>query len=64
MKDSPEVEALRKAPLDSWIALSDDETQVVGSGKTIEEALESAAKNGVDDPVLMRTPQTWDSLVF
>ena len=59
MKDSPQVEALRNAPLDCWIALSDDETRVVGVGDTMEEAVEAAAKNGFDDPIIMRTPEDW-----
>ena len=40
-----------------WIALNDDEQTVVGSGKTLEEALEEASKNGYDEPIVTRMPE-------
>jgi len=39
-----------------WIALKDDEQTVVGSGKTLREALEEASKNGYDEPIVTRMP--------
>jgi hypothetical protein len=40
-----------------WVALKDDEQTVVGSGKTLQEALEEASKNGYDEPILARMPE-------
>jgi hypothetical protein len=39
-----------------WIALKDDEQTVVGSGKTLQAALEEASKNGYDEPIVTRMP--------
>lgn len=40
-----------------WVALKDDEITVVGKGKTPEEALKVAQKNGYSDPYLTRVPE-------
>lgn len=40
-----------------WVALGDDEITVLGSGKTLKDALEKAKKNGHSDPIVMRVPQ-------
>jgi Family of unknown function (DUF5678) len=39
-----------------WVALKEDEQTVVGSGKTLEEALEEASHNGYDEPIVTRMP--------
>lgn len=41
-----------------WVALSMKDEQIVisGSGVTINEAIEKAWKNGVNDPTLMKAP--------
>ncbi len=39
-----------------WVALLDDEKTVVGSGKSLEKALEEAKKNGYQNPIVMRLP--------
>jgi hypothetical protein len=39
-----------------WVALKDDEVTVVGNGKTLREALNSARKKGVHDPIMHRVP--------
>ena len=53
------LEALRAAPLDSWIVLSEDETKVVASGATYDEAVKNSEKAGIGDPVLIKTPKAW-----
>lgn len=53
------AELLRKAPLDSWIALSEDETKIVAVGATFEEATRKSELAGVEDPVLLKTPKVW-----
>lgn len=57
--DDPRLEALRSAPLDSWIALSEDETKIVAVGATYEEAARRSELAGVDDPVILKTPKAW-----
>ena len=39
-----------------WVTLSNDETRVVGHGKTIEEAIAQAKKQGENRPVLIKSP--------
>ena len=53
------LELLRSAPLDSWIALSEDETTIVASGSTYEEVVRNSEKVGVSDPLLIKTPKVW-----
>ena len=40
-----------------WVALKEDEQTVVGSGKTLQEALEEASNNGYDEPIVTRIPE-------
>ena len=56
------MELLNKAPLDSWVALSEDETRIVAIGATYEEAARKSELAGVSDPVLLKTPKVWLSL--
>lgn len=39
-----------------WVALLKDEVTVVGSGKTVMEALNEAKKQGYEETILMRVP--------
>jgi hypothetical protein len=54
-----EKDVLTQAPTDCWLALNDDETRVVGHGKTPEAAVKEAQANGVDDPLLLWAPKDW-----
>jgi hypothetical protein len=56
------LELLNSAPLDSWIALSEDETKIVATGSTYEEAVRNSEKAGVADPLLVKTPKAWHSI--
>jgi hypothetical protein len=58
------VRMLAEAPRDRWIALSEDESRVVGVGITMEEAVSAAAKNGVEEPVLIKSPEQWELQVL
>jgi hypothetical protein len=40
------LDLLRSAPLNSWIALSADESRIIATGKTFLEAAEAAKKTG------------------
>ena len=53
------VRMLAEAPRDKWLALSEDESRIVGIGDTMEEAVAAAAKEGVEEPVLLKTPLEW-----
>lgn len=53
------LELLRTAPLDSWIALSEDETKIVATGSTYEEVVRNSESAGVSDPLLIKTPKVW-----
>lgn len=59
--DSPRLQALRSAPLNSWIALSEDESHVVAVGATYQDAVAESEKAGISDPVLVKTPKEWRS---
>ncbi|MBP6881796.1 MAG: hypothetical protein KBC35_04185 [Candidatus Pacebacteria bacterium] len=39
-----------------WVALLEDEETVVGSGKTVREAMMQAEKKGYSSPILSRVP--------
>ena len=57
----PRLEALRSAPLNSWVALSEDETKVVAVGATYDEVVKNSEMAGTSDPVLIKTPKDWAS---
>ena len=56
------LEALRLAPLDAWVALSDDESEIVAVAKTYSEVVALSHKNGLTDPVILETPSEWAPL--
>jgi hypothetical protein len=50
---------LRSAPLNKWIALSQDETAIVAIGDTYAEVSERSESAGVCDPIILKTPEEW-----
>jgi len=40
-----------------WVAMREDEKTVVGSGKTLKEAVEEARKKGYEHPIVTRMPE-------
>ncbi|MBI1956270.1 MAG: hypothetical protein HYS38_07730 [Acidobacteria bacterium] len=58
------AEILKNAPRDCWLALTQDQTRVVGRGENIKEAVEEAAHNGENDPVLIWAPKVWVPAVY
>lgn len=60
--ESQRLDALRSAPLNSWVALSEDETRIVATGRTYAEAVEKSECAGVKDPVIVKTPPAWGAL--
>ncbi len=55
---------LANAGRDCWLALTDDESSVVGRGETPDEAVEEARRAGVQDPILVWAPKKWAPAVF
>jgi hypothetical protein len=56
------LELLRAAPLNSWIALSEDESRIVATGATYSEVVALSERAGVSDPLIIKTPEQWTSL--
>jgi hypothetical protein len=55
-------EVLQSAPLDKWIALSEDESEIVGIRSSYDEAVANSEKAGAKDPVIIKTPKAWAPL--
>jgi hypothetical protein len=55
------LELLRSAPMNSWLALSEDETRIIAIGKTFMEADAIAKRSGETNFVITRTPDEWMS---
>jgi hypothetical protein len=58
------ADALLNAPLDRWIALSEDESEIIAVGSTFDEAAQKAKAQGVSDPIIVKTPEAWTSRVM
>jgi hypothetical protein len=56
MTSQQRLETLEKAPPNSWVVFSEDESRVIGIASTYDEAVDLATKKGVEDPVLIKTP--------
>ncbi len=50
------TQILKNAPAGDWIALSRDENDIVGTGKTVEEAIRLARVAGEENPIVMKIP--------
>jgi hypothetical protein len=59
MSSDLRFEALKSAPLDSWVALSEDESKIVAVGTSYSEVVRKSEGAGVSDPVLIKTPKAW-----
>jgi len=52
-------EVLRNAPLDSWVALSADQTRIVAVGNSFEEVSAALDRLGDSEAVILKTPPAW-----
>jgi len=59
MTNDLRFEALKSAPLDCWIALSEDESKIVAIGNSFAEVVSKCERAGVSDPVVIKTPKSW-----
>jgi len=64
MTDEERIRILREAKPNSWVALSSDESKVVGRGDSYEQAIEDAQQRGENDPLLIKIPDNWEPRVF
>ena len=64
MSTAERVKTLREAEPNSWVAFASDESRVVATGKTYQEAVEKAGQSGEDDPILVKTPDKWRPVVL
>jgi hypothetical protein len=55
---------LLESPKNCWLALAEDESKVVATGLTPEEAEAKAKNEGIEDPLLIWSPEDWSSRVF
>jgi len=53
------LELLKTAPLNKWVALSEDETKIVAIGNTYSEVADKSDRAGVPDAIIMKTPEQW-----
>jgi hypothetical protein len=56
------LKALQSAPMDTWIALSEDESRVVATGHDYNDVAEKADATGETDVLILRTPSSWSPL--
>ena len=61
-QEDARLDVLRSAPLNSWIALSEDESKIVAVGSTFSEVVTNSEKAGVSDPIIIKTPKAWAPL--
>ena len=52
-------ETLRSAPLDAWVALSEDETRIVATGATYQDVAADLDRLGDDGAIIVKTPRHW-----
>jgi len=48
----------------TWAAISSDQEKLVGTGQTVEQALEAAKVSGEEKPFLVRVPSENSTLIF
>jgi hypothetical protein len=56
------LKALQAAPLDAWIALSEDESRIVAVGRDYSEVAAKANAAGETDVLILKTPPSWAPL--
>jgi hypothetical protein len=56
------LNTLRSAPLNSWIALSEDESRIIAVGSTFKEVSQRSDAVGETDSIILKTPTAWEPL--
>lgn len=60
-QDKIRLNTLRSAPLDRWIALSEDEARIVAVGDTYTEVSQLSDKAG-EEVTILKTPTAWEPI--
>jgi hypothetical protein len=58
------VAALSQAPLNSWIALSDDETRLIAHGTSYQAVADQLDRLGDQTSIILKTPPSWHPLAL
>ena len=61
--DQAWLQIIGDAKPNTWVALNEGGTELWGQGRSFAEAVEDAARNGHDDPVLFLIPPDWQAVV-
>jgi hypothetical protein len=64
MERKTNAELMEGIPPRTWVALSADETRVVGTGASYGEAVDRAVEQGEKDAILLMTPPSDGIQVF
>ena len=57
--DTIRLKTLAGAPLDAWVALSQDESRIVAVGRSYQEVAEKSDEVGEPDAIILKTPENW-----
>ena len=60
-QDQVRLQTLRSAPLDSWIAISEDESRIIAVGNTYTEVSNLSDAAG-EEVTILRTPTAWEPI--
>jgi hypothetical protein len=58
------LKMLQEAEPNTWLALDDSRSRCVGRGKSIQEAVEEARRNGFEDPIMFLVPPDWTPMIL
>ena len=64
MRPEDRVKALQAAPPGGWVAFSADEERVVAYGESYDDVVAKADESGESDPIVMKVPPSWSTLVL
>ena len=64
MNPEDRIRILLNAPPNGWIAFTEDEERLVAYGASYHEVVETAEKQGISEPVLLKVPPDWEDLVL
>jgi hypothetical protein len=60
-QDEIRLETLRSAPLDRWVAISEDESRIVAVGQTYGEVSDLSDAAG-EEVTILKTPTAWEPI--
>jgi hypothetical protein len=61
-QDEIRLATLQSAPLNKWIAISEDESRIIAVGETYSEVSDLSDAAGEDDPIILKTPPAWEPI--